>query len=169
MPFSVRFEMDQAAYVRYRRLQRGKGAAGELTMGLPDESGFPHPARLIRNDNVVDPNSGTVGVYAALPDADDLLLTNMFVRVRMTFGPPRPVLEVPEGAVRAEGGQDYLWVVGDRDVVERRAVKLGPTDDGMRIVEAGLRPDERVVIAGVEGLKQGDRVDPREPRPKGKP
>jgi RNA polymerase sigma factor (sigma-70 family) len=168
-PYNVRFEMDQAAYVRYRRQQRGKGAPGGLAMGLPDESGFPHPAKLIRNDNAVDPNSGTVGIYAALPDADDLLLTGMFVRVRMTFGPPRPVLEVPDGAVRSEGSQAYLWVVGDRDVVERRAVKLGPADDGMRIVEDGLQADDRVVIAGGEALKPGDRVDPREPRPKGKP
>jgi RNA polymerase sigma-70 factor (ECF subfamily) len=168
-PFNVRFEMDQAAYVRYQRQRRTKGAPDGLAMGLPDEHGFPHPGKVVRFDPVVRQDTGTVGAYAALPDADDLLLPGMFVRVRMTFGPPRPVLQVPEEAVRAEDGRSYLWVVGDRDVVERRAVKLGPTDDGMRLIEDGLHPDEPVVIAGGEGLKPGDRVDPREPHPKRKP
>jgi multidrug efflux pump subunit AcrA (membrane-fusion protein) len=90
----------------------------------------------------------------------------MFVRVRMTFGPPRPVLEVPEEAVGREKEQPFVWVVNDRNIVERRAIQTGARDGGMRIIEEGLRPKDKVVIAGVNGLKPGDHVDPQPSRTK---
>jgi RND family efflux transporter MFP subunit len=112
-------------------------------------------------ENEFNPDTGTIGVHGVLPNADGLLLPGMFVRVRMTFGPPRRVLEVPEEAVGREQDQSYVWVVSDRHIVERRAVRTGATDGGMRIIEEGLRPEDRVVIAGAKGLKPGDHVEPQ--------
>ena len=84
----------------------------------------------------------------------------MFTRVRMTFGPPRAVLEVPEEAILSDQGKKYVLVVNDRSVAERRAVTLGPTDNGMRIIEKGLGAEDWVVTAGLVGIHPGERVDP---------
>jgi multidrug efflux pump subunit AcrA (membrane-fusion protein) len=71
------------------------------------------------------------------------------------------VLEVPEEAVGGEQGQSYLWVASNQNIVECRAVRTGAMDGGMRVIEEGLRPEDRVVIAGAKGLKPGDHVEPQ--------
>jgi multidrug efflux pump subunit AcrA (membrane-fusion protein) len=91
----------------------------------------------------------------------------MFVRVRMKVGPPRPVLEVPEEALTVEKGETFVWVMDDRNaVVERRSVKKGQPDGNMVVIDNGLRPEDRVVIAGAKGLKVGQRVEVRTAEPK---
>ena len=77
-----------------------------------------------------------------------------------TLGPPRKVLEVPEGAVLRRKGVSHVLVVNDKNVVEARAVTLGRADREMRIIEAGLRPDERVVVAGLQRVRPGETVEP---------
>ncbi|HEV3262022.1 MAG TPA: efflux RND transporter periplasmic adaptor subunit [Gemmataceae bacterium] len=161
---AVRFDMDELSYLRYQRLLRAgqvKGEGNSLAVGLSDENSFPRAGMLDHVENEFNPDTGTIGVHGVLPNADGLLLPGMFVRVRMTFGPPRRVLEVPEEAVGREQDQSYVWVVSDRHIVERRAVRTGATDGGMRIIEEGLRPEDRVVIAGAKGLKPGDHVEPQ--------
>lgn len=71
------------------------------------------------------------------------------------------MLEVPEEAVCTHQGHKYLWVVGDRNMVERRAARIGQADDGMRVIEEGVRAEDLVVIAGANRLKPGDQVEPR--------
>jgi RND family efflux transporter MFP subunit len=100
-------------------------------------------------------------VRGSIPNRDRLLLPGMFVRVRMTLGPPRPVLEVPEEAVLTDQGKKYVLVVNDGNIVQRREVKLGLIDDDMRIIEKGIRADEWVVIAGLAVIHPGDSVRPR--------
>jgi multidrug efflux pump subunit AcrA (membrane-fusion protein) len=85
----------------------------------------------------------------------------MFVRVRMPFGPPRAVLEVPEEAILSDQGMQYVLVVNGRNVAERRAVTLGPIDKDLRIIEKGLGAEDWVVIAGLKNLHPGDSVEPR--------
>jgi RNA polymerase sigma factor (sigma-70 family) len=161
-PIAVRFDMDESSYLRYQRLlSKGqvKGAGDALAVGLSDENSFPRAGTLDHFDNEFKPATGAIGVHGVLPNADGLLLPGMFVRVRMTFGPPRPVLEVPEEAVGREQGQPYVWVVSDGNIVERREVRPGAMDGGMRIIEEGLRPEDRVISAGAQGLKPGDHVE----------
>lgn len=163
-PLTVRFDMDERSYLRYQRLLSAgqvKGRGDPLAMGLSDENSFPRAGTFDHFENEFNPVKGTIGVYGVLPNADGLLLPGMFVRVRMTFGPPRPVLEVPEKAVGREQGQSYLWVASNQNIVERGAVRTGAMDGGMRIIEEGLRPEDRVVIAGAKGLKPGDHVEPQ--------
>ena len=85
----------------------------------------------------------------------------MFVRVRMTFGPPRAVLVVPEEANLTDQGGKYVLVVNDRNVAERRPVTLGQLDGDMRIIEKGLGAEDWVIIAGLNALHPGDSVEPR--------
>jgi multidrug efflux pump subunit AcrA (membrane-fusion protein) len=85
----------------------------------------------------------------------------MSVRVRLMLGKPRRALVVPEGAVFTDQDKPFVWVVNGRDVVERRAVKLGPAEEGTRVIEEGLGPDDWVVTAGARGLSAGEPVEPR--------
>jgi RND family efflux transporter MFP subunit len=167
-PLGVSFDMDERSFLRYRQLVRDgqvKGEGGPLSVGLADEEGFPHEGTLASFDNQVSPASGIVPVRGTLPNPGRRLVPGLFARVRIPFGKPRRVLEVPEAALGSDQGKRFVWVVNDRNVVDRREVKVGPADDKMRVIEEGLGADDWVVIDGMAGLKAGDRVEPRRAKP----
>jgi RND family efflux transporter MFP subunit len=165
---AVRFDLDERSFLHYQRLRRAgqvQGTGSLLSVGLSDEESFPHQGTLDRFDNEFDARTGTIGVHGFFPDPDRLLLPGMFARVRMPFGKPRPVLMVPESAVHSEAGNRFVLIVTDRNVVEHRDVKVGPLEDGLRVMESGLGPDDWVVAGSGKGLRPGDRVEPRRQAP----
>jgi RND family efflux transporter MFP subunit len=163
-PISLTFDMDERSFLDCQRLLRakqGKGAVTSLRMELTGENGFPHEGTLESIEDRFSPQSGTVRVHGRFPNPDRLLLPGMSTRVRMTLGPPRAVLELPDEAILSDQGTNYVLVVNNRNVAERRAVTLGPTEKGMRIIEKGLGAEDWVVIAGQGGIRPGDLVEPR--------
>ncbi len=159
----VKFDMDERTFLRYRRLlatRDVKGVGGPLYVGLADETGFPHEGMITSFEDHFNADAGTIGVYGVFPDPGHLFLPGMFARVRVPFGKPAPALEAAEEAVFTDQGKKYVWVVNDHNVVERRQVRLGGEDDGMRVVEEGLGPDDWVVVAGAKDLHAGDKVEP---------
>jgi RND family efflux transporter MFP subunit len=158
----VRFDMDERNYLRYQRLLRAgeiKGTGHPLRVALADEKDFPHEGTLSSFATSVNPETGTIHGHGRLPNPKKLFLPGMFARVRVPFGKPRPVLEVPDEAVLADGGKRYLLVVGPGNVVERRAVKLGQSNGDLRVIAEGLRPDDWVVVGGVQQVRVGDRIE----------
>jgi RNA polymerase sigma factor (sigma-70 family) len=163
-PMAVRFEIDERSYLRYQRLLKAgqvKGAGDPLAVGVADESDLPRAGVLDHFGNEVILTTGTVAVYGVLSNTDGLLLPGMFARVRMTFGPPRPVLEVPDEAIFRDQNRACVWVVTDQKTALRRNVRAGAHERGMRVIEEGLRPEDRIIIAGGLRLKPGDRVEPQ--------
>jgi RND family efflux transporter MFP subunit len=168
-PLYVSFDMDERTFLRWRRLglgRQGKAGRAEVSVGLADERGLPRRATLEAFDNRVDPSTGTIRVRAALPNADGLLVPGLFARVRLEVGGPRHVLLVPKSAVwtrtsaARSGGTASVRVVNDKDVVERRAVKVGRELDGLVVIESGLKPDDWVVL-NPKRAGPGDKVQPR--------
>jgi multidrug efflux system membrane fusion protein len=163
-PIGLTFDMDEQSFLRYRRLLREKqvkGAGSSLRMQLAGENGFPHEGTLESFEDRVSPQSGTVRVRGSFENPGRLLLPGIFARVRMTFCPPRAVLEVPEEAILSDQGQHYVLVVSEGNIAQRRAVTRGWADNGMRVIEKGLGADDWVVIAGLRGIRPGDPVEPR--------
>jgi RND family efflux transporter MFP subunit len=163
-PMYVFFDMDEATLLRYRRLRRDskvKEDQSPIYLGLAAEKGFPHKGTLDSLGVRVDPAKGTLPVRVLVANTDRIFLPGMFVRVRMPLGKPRSVLLVPEQAVAEAKGKKYLLVVNDKNVVERREVKLGGRDEEWRIITEGLKPDEWVVVGWRKGLQPGKTVNPR--------
>jgi multidrug efflux system membrane fusion protein len=163
-PISLAFDMDERSFLRYQRLLREKqvkGAGSVLRMRLADENGFPHEGTLESFENRVNPQTGMVRVRGRFPNPGQLLLPGMFAGVRMTFGPPRAVLEIPEEAILSDQGKKYVLVLGKGNIAQRREVTLGQADNGMRIIEKGLGAEEWVVTTGLANIHPGDAVLPR--------
>jgi RND family efflux transporter MFP subunit len=166
---SVHFDMDERSLLRYRRLvaeRKIRETGGPLYVGLADEDGLPHEATLSSFASRVNAANGTIGVYATLANPGGIFLPGMSARVRIPFTKQRRTLAVPDGAVHTEQGKSYVWLVGKGDVAERRDVKAGTKEGRLRLIESGLRPDESVITGGTEGLRPGDRVEPRRPAAK---
>jgi RND family efflux transporter MFP subunit len=163
-PINLTFDMDERTFLDYQRLQRekkAKGAGSSLRLRLGTENDFGHEATLESFDSQLNAATGTMRVHGSIPNPDQRLPPGMFIRVRMTLGPPRAVLVVPEDAVLSDQGKKYVLVVNDRNLAERRAVTLGPTDNGMRIIEKGLRDEDWLIIADFAGIHPGEAVAPK--------
>src|SRR2546421_9530370 len=127
-------------------------------MGLAgDEDGsFPLSGLLTFTDNQIDAGTGTLRARALIrnPRLDRppwyMLSPGQFIRVRLPIGNPRSALLVPEKALGTDQGQKYLFVVNDKDEVERRNVRLRPQFGTLRVIEdKGLKPDDRVIVDGL--------------------
>lgn len=79
----------------------------------------------------------------------------------MPFDQDKSALLVPDTALGSDQGGRYLLVVNADNVVEQRKVQIGPTDNGLRVIESGLKPDDRVVISGLLRVIPGQKIDPQ--------
>ena len=96
-----------------------------------------------------------------LPNPDRVLLPGYFVRVRVPFDQQQNALLVPDVALGSDQSGRYVLVVNGENVVEQRKVQTGPLEGDLRVIESGLKPDDRVVIAGLLRAIPGQKVDPQ--------
>lgn len=173
-PMYVYFDVDEPTLLRVTRMllvaKENVVQARKLPVlvGLADEEGYPHEGYLDFANNEVDSSTGTVtsrGVFSnpAAPSGFRLLRPGMFVRVRLPLGEPRKVALVAERALGTDQGKKYLLVVDDQSMVQYRPVEVGPLqDDGLRAIPSGLRPDERVIVSGLQLVRPKMKVQPEE-------
>lgn len=132
-----------------------------IEIGLANEPSYPHAGKIDYVDPYVDSKTGTVTLRGLYANDDEALLSGIFVRVRIALGAPKDALCVSERAIGADQGQKYVLVVNEKNVVEYRGVKVGSLQDGLRVIEEGLKPDERVIVNGILRARPGSTVDPK--------
>jgi RND family efflux transporter MFP subunit len=110
----------------------------------------------------IDPATGTLLVRGLLHNPNRTLLPGMFVRMRLPMGRTvQSALLVPDQALQADQGGRYLLVLNQNDVVEQRYVQLGELLGGLRVISAGLKPDDRVVVGELWRAAPGTKVIPQ--------
>jgi RND family efflux transporter MFP subunit len=133
--------------------------------GLQTETGYPHKGALDYVAPDVNQSTGTLQVRGIFENSKQGLLPGYFVRVRVPLRPEQALL-VPEVAVGSDQAGRYVLVVNADGIVEQRRVQLGQTTGEMRVVESGLKADERVVVSGILDAVPGQKVDPQLQAPK---
>ncbi|GLU38775.1 efflux RND transporter periplasmic adaptor subunit [Pseudomonas sp. R3.Fl] len=138
------------------RFRIGEGVSVEL-WSQPDKRFSGHIREL---SPAADPQSRTFAARVAFDDAKVPAELGQSARVYIHSEGAVP-LAVPLAAVSAEGGQPFVWVVDPKDAsLHRRPVRIGPyTEDRVPVLE-GLQPDDWVVAAGVQVLREGQQVRP---------
>jgi len=152
-----------------RVIERRKGDGGPpieqrripVFFGLSNEEGYPHEGRLDFASISVAPTTGTLQLRGIFPNTDRTVLPGLFVRVRVPALEKRNALLVPGDAVSFDQQGEYVLVVNNKNVVERRGVKTGPQVGGLLVVGEGLKPDDLVIIEGVLQAIPGRRVTPQ--------
>jgi multidrug efflux system membrane fusion protein len=150
------FNTDEQTYLKYAAAERGSAAPVEL--GLIDEDGFPHHGKLQYLDNAVDARSGTINGRAIFDDEGGKLTPGLFARIRLLSATPETVALTPERALGTDLGRRYVLVVDGQNTVEYRPVTLGAAVGELRIITAGLKPGDSVIVSGLQKVKSGDKV-----------
>jgi RND family efflux transporter MFP subunit len=171
-PMYVYFDVDERALLRYRRDFRGAKADDNaarppikelkipVQVGLEGEEGYPHHGVLDFAENKVDPTTGTIQARGVLANTKRLLDAGMRARVRIPVSDPHKILMVPARAVANDQGQKFLYTVDDKDVVKRRNVKLGRPEGTLQVILEGLKPEEWVIVDGIQFVREDMEVKP---------
>jgi RND family efflux transporter MFP subunit len=178
-PIYVFFEIPERDAVRYeervkplRYLAPGAGALGlpvwrplwsdamiPVEVGVETEQGFPHRGVINFRDPRFEPGTGTVRLRGILENADRKLSSGMFARVRFPLSDPKEQLLVPQAAVLSDQRGRFVYVVKPDNTVEARTITLG-TRLGTLVAANGLRPDDWVIVNGIQKARPSAPVDP---------
>ncbi|HEY6421338.1 MAG TPA: efflux RND transporter periplasmic adaptor subunit [Candidatus Binataceae bacterium] len=129
--------------------------------GLMSEEGFPREGRLDFASISVSPTTGTLQLRGIFPNHDLSLVPGLFVRLRVPTIQRRDALLVPGDAVSFDQQGEYLLVVDDKNVVERRGVKTGAQVGDDLVIDEGLKPDDWVIVEGRLQAIPGREVNPQ--------
>ena len=157
-PIYVYFDTDEQAYLKYIGANATGPKGRQVLIGLANETGFPHEGRLNFVDNRVNGASGTINARALLPNPNGLFTPGLFARVRLLGSQQHPAVLVQDQAIGTDQDRKFVLVLKSDNTVEYRPVVTGRVVDGLRTVESGLKPGERVVINGLMRVRPGMKV-----------
>jgi RND family efflux transporter MFP subunit len=168
-PIHIYFDMDEATYQRNNRLYfEGKRPSSRenpnpVQVTLTGETKPSHDGKVDFLDNRLDVSTGTLRGRAVIPNKDLSILPGQFGRVRLIGSSPYEALLVPDTAVATDQSRKIVFVVRDDDTVEAKPVTLGPLDEGLRVIREGLKPEDRVIVDGIQRARVGAKVSPHAP------
>jgi RND family efflux transporter MFP subunit len=163
----VNFNVNEQDVLRVRAEARRRGMTVEdlrqlpIEIGLQTETGFPHKGTLDYVSPQVNQSTGTLAVRGILQNPDRVLLPGYFVRIRVPFEQSVKALLVPDVALGSDQAGRYVLVVNAENVVEQRKVTVGPLEGDLRVIESGLKAEDKVVVAGLLRAIPGQKVDPQ--------
>ncbi|WP_089122688.1 efflux RND transporter periplasmic adaptor subunit [Vibrio algivorus] len=125
---------------------------------LENSQVHPHIGQLDFIGNRIDVTTGTIAVRASVPNPEYTLLPGQHINVEISTVKTKPAFVIPRRAVQTDVGGDFVMVVTEGNIAERRDIELGvQTSDGI-IVKTGLGENERVIVSGLQRVRNGMAV-----------
>jgi membrane fusion protein (multidrug efflux system) len=166
-PMKVSFPISENEYLRFasgirRSQQSGPSAdAPPLELILSNGAVYAHPGKFFVTGLDVSATTGTIMVQGVFPNPDNYLRPGQFAKVRAATDRRPEALVIPQRAVSQLQGINQVAVVGADDKVVIKAVELGPRTRSGWIVDKGLEAGERVVVEGLQKIRNGVAVVPK--------
>jgi RND family efflux transporter MFP subunit len=132
-----------------------------VEVGSQTDTGYPYHGVLDYVAPTIDPSTGTLAVRATFANPKKGLLPGNFVRVRILVQENVPSLLVPDVALGSEQGQRFVLLANKDNIVEQRQVRIGLLVGDLRVIESGLKPDDRVIVDGLQRAIPGHKVVPQ--------
>jgi membrane fusion protein, multidrug efflux system len=170
-PIKVNFNPSEQEYLAWvarhgsieKRLQTSMSLEqGPLQLVLSDGSVFPHHGRAILVGREVDVKTGTIQLAGAFPNPGNLLRPGQYAKVRVAMDLKKGAILVPQRAVSELQGSYQVALVGADNKVTMKVVKVGPVDGNLWVIEEGLKPGDKVVVEGLQRVRSGMTVVPKE-------
>ena len=140
--------------------RQGNDARYPIYMGLANEDGYPHEGYLDFASVSVSSTTGTLLMRGVVPNAEGKMLPGQYARVRVRVGKATSAILIPKVAIGFDQRGDYVLVVNERNMVERRNVKTGASHGGLYVIGSGLNGDEWVIVKGLLRASPGRQVTP---------
>jgi membrane fusion protein (multidrug efflux system) len=164
-PIKVFIPLSEQEYMHFTRTAEAKGKSDRegpsLELVLADGRVFPHKGKVYFADRQVDERTGTIKVAALFPNPGNLLRPGQFAKVRALMETQTGALLVPQRAVTELQGRYQVAAVGPDNKVDLRWVKVGERFGPLWVIDEGLKPEDRVIVEGIQKVKAGMPVTPK--------
>ena len=131
-----------------------------LYLGLANEEGYPHKGYLDFASISLNATTGTLTLRGVFPNPQGLMLPGLFAKLRVPVTHDKSALLVPTVAIGYDQLGPYLLVVDDKNVVQRRGVKLGAEVKDLTVIAECLQEQEWVITNGLLMAIPGKQVTP---------
>ncbi len=166
-PLYVNFTLSASELDQMRRAQAkgrvelvGKNKAS-VKVALPDGTLFDQDGTLDFSDAAVNPATGSVNLRAKIPNPEHTLLPGQYVTVKANLGEQRNIYRIPQKGVLRDTQGAYVYVVGKDGKVVRKNVALETLEGSDWIINDGLSAGDKVVVSGVQKVKEGGPANPQ--------
>lgn len=158
-PIATDFAIDQRDLYRFTQLQQQTIKPSDSTFRLVlGNDMYPYPGKIYLIDRAVNRQTGTITVRLVFPNNKNMLRSGMTGTVRVKNNSGRKTILIPYKAVTEQLGEFFVYVVNDSNKVSQRKVPLGTQIGTNVIVKDSLREGEKIVIQGVQNLREGAPV-----------
>ena len=165
----VYFDVDENAFQRFQKYEAQlKGSSklkheAEVQMRRATDEKFSHDGKIDFIDTELNRNTGTIKVRAIFDNKDDMIKAGEFADIRIPLGDPTESLTISEDAVVSSLANKFAYVVDKEGQVHQKPIKLGAARDGYVVVRSGLKPEDWVIVDGLQRARDGATVKPQKP------
>ncbi|MEZ8739816.1 efflux RND transporter periplasmic adaptor subunit [Photobacterium swingsii] len=135
----------------------------EVVMSLGAGKTYDHLGYVDFIGNRIDLKTGTISLRASFPNAEHTLLPGQHVQVFLREKTPIKVNVIPRRAVQSDLEGDFVMVLTDGDIAERRNVELGPQTEHGVVIRSGVSHDDVVLTKGLQSVRNGMNVRIEQP------
>jgi membrane fusion protein (multidrug efflux system) len=158
-PVAVDININQNDIFRFLKLQQQKQDRFDTTFTLYfGGERYELPGKIYLIDRAVDPQTGTIKARLLFPNSRGMLKPGMNATVRVATNHTSNSIVIPFKAVTEQLGEYFTYVVGDSNKVHQQRVELGPQLGGNVVVKTGLQTGDKIVVEGVQNLRQGSVI-----------
>lgn len=156
------FDIDETTWLNYQKAQQRSDAvaAQPVAMRLANESDYDHWGKINFVDNQVNSGTGTLRVRAVFDNQNRALLPGLFAHLKLAGGQAHEGILVAEKTIGTDLSNKYVLVLNQENKVEYRAIKMGDKVGSMRIIKDGLKPQDTIVVNGLQRVRPGALVAP---------
>lgn len=149
--------------------ERTLNSSIDVGIMLDDGTEYAHKGRLLFIDPTVDEATGQVTVRVAVPNPDGILMSGLYVRVKLPLAGVLNAFVVPQQAV-TRGDKDIVMVVTPEGEMQPRPVKITGQKDNNWVITEGLQAGDKVIVDGlmIAGMSGAKKVQPKEWQPETK-
>jgi RND family efflux transporter MFP subunit len=163
-PIKAYYSVTEQAYINFTKLfaterdRYERLGQLEIELVLADGAVSPHKGKIYAADRQISPTTGALRVAALFPNPNYALRPGEFARVRVMFDTKRDALLVPQRAVSELQGSYQVAVVDADSKINVQPVQVGERTGKLWIIEKGLQAGQRVVVEGIQKVREGASV-----------
>lgn len=157
---AVDFNIDQKEIYRFTKFMNEKPTVTDsiFTLAFGNDI-YPYPGKISLLDRAVNPQTGTIKARLIFPNNKNLLIAGMNGTVRVKNNGAVQSILIPYKAVTEQLGEFFVYVPNDSNKVSQRKLVLGKQIGISVIVKEGLKNGEKVVVEGVQNLREGAMIN----------
>lgn len=165
-PMYVNFQMNETdflAITRYASEHKGeltKSGPIKVYLTLADKKKYPIPGEIDFIDRDINATTGTIALRAKVSNPEGIIKPGNFCQVQLVLGERDSMVIVPQSALTIVQGKYFAFQVGDSNKVTRVPVRVGRNFENKAVINAGIKPGDRIMLEGFQKFQEGMVINP---------